>query len=113
VDGTQTNFHNPTTGHTSQSLSQNILPTKYNLNMRGLGLDPFCVFCLTERETTTHILWDFPSASDVWSICERKFEKSCFVGPAFAVDFEHLVEFCTSRELATWLYMPKLLEGCG
>jgi hypothetical protein len=50
----------------------NILPSKDNLNKKGMNLDPFCIVCLTEKESISHVIWDCPSVLDVWSMCGRK-----------------------------------------
>jgi len=51
----------------------NILPTKDNLLGEGIDLDPACVFCKTVPETVHYVLWECPSAADVWGVCGRKF----------------------------------------
>jgi hypothetical protein len=52
----------------------NILPTKDNLQKKGIVLDSSCIFCNYEQETAQHVLWDCPSASDVSGDCDCKIQ---------------------------------------
>jgi hypothetical protein len=53
----------------------NILPTKENLCRRKIIMDSLCMFCGMEVESGFHILWQCPSAMDVWSGGCPKFRK--------------------------------------
>jgi hypothetical protein len=66
-------------------------------------------FCLTEKESISHVLWGYPSASDVWSICGRKIQKSRFRGQFFVDIFEYLVNICTAEELALYAEVARRL----
>jgi hypothetical protein len=44
------------------------LPTRENLAKRKVITDSICPFCEQEMETCCHILWQCPSAKDVWSM---------------------------------------------
>jgi ribonuclease HI len=77
----------------------NILPTKDNLQKRGMVLDPLCIFCMSECETVKHILWDCPSASDVWGVCGRKVQKSSGEGSTFIEVLENMIERGTIEDL--------------
>jgi hypothetical protein len=56
---------------------QEILPIKHNLFKRKITSDPFCPICGQADETSLHILWECPSARDVWSGCGKKTAKKC------------------------------------
>jgi hypothetical protein len=43
-----------------------ILPTRKNLQQRKIIDDPLCPICGLEEETAVHILWECPTAQDVW-----------------------------------------------
>jgi hypothetical protein len=58
-----------------------ILPTKANLCKRKIILDSLCLICGLADETSFHILWECPSARDVWSGYGKKLQKSSFGGP--------------------------------
>jgi hypothetical protein len=60
---------------------QSILPTKDNLVKRKIIQDPLCPICGLEPETSFHILWDCPSARDVWGVSLRVFQKRVSHGP--------------------------------
>jgi ribonuclease HI len=45
---------------------KDILPTRANLHRRKIVEDASCPICGREEETTSHILWQCPSAMDVW-----------------------------------------------
>jgi hypothetical protein len=77
---------------------QNILPTKDNLQKKGISLDPLCLFCKTEVETTKHILWDCPLAADVWGACGRIIQKSYVAGYSFAEVMEVLFDRCNGED---------------
>lgn len=81
-------------------------------------IDPLCSICNLEIETTYHILWGCPSASDVWGVSSRGFQKSIFPGPDFINVAEGMHkkfdgdEFCLFAEIAwriwfrrnTWIH---------
>lgn len=77
----------------------NILPTKDNLKKRGIVQESWCLFCCSEFETIKHILWDCPSATDVWGACGRKVQKSTGEGNFFIDVMEGMMERCTIEEL--------------
>lgn len=55
-----------------------ILPTRENLHRRKIIDDPARPICGLEAETTFHILWQCPSAMDVWCEGLRIFQKRSF-----------------------------------
>ena len=65
-----------------------ILPTRENLCRRIIIQDPLCTLYGGEIESVFHILWQCPSAMDVWLMGPKKIQKSSFPGP----DFLHVVE---------------------
>jgi hypothetical protein len=54
----------------------NILPTKENLNKRGIASDPLCPVCGLVPETMGHVLWSCPAAKDVWLENMMRIQKS-------------------------------------
>jgi hypothetical protein len=77
----------------------NILPTWSNLQKKGIALDPLCLFCQTELETVRHVLWDCPSASDVWGACDRKIQKSNVGGDNFSDVVQYMFDRCSHEEV--------------
>lgn len=55
---------------------QQFVPTKENLFIRGIVLDPQWPICGREEETAKHIMWSCLSAWDVWGACRKKLQKS-------------------------------------
>ena len=76
-----------------------ILPTQEKLHRRKISMDPLCPPCGLLAETSFHALWDCPSARDVWSICGRKIQKSCFDGPEFMEVVEGIFNKCEEEEI--------------
>jgi hypothetical protein len=66
-----------------QSACHDILPTRANLCVRKVIMDPLCPTCKREPEMAFHTLWQCPSAGDVWIAGGFIFRKSCFEGPDF------------------------------
>jgi hypothetical protein len=77
-----------------------VLPTKANLLRRGVLQEVVCVLCNQEIESTRHVLWDCPTAQDVWCACDRIFQKSSFEGSGFREIWEALIMRCNQEELA-------------
>jgi hypothetical protein len=75
-----------------------ILPTRANLCARKIITDPLCPQCGREPETAFHILWQCPSAGDVWGTAGRVFQKSCFIGPDFIRVVEGMIRKCNPEE---------------
>jgi ribonuclease HI len=72
--------------------SQDILPTRGNLRRRKITDDYLCPICGLSEETTVHILWQCPSAVDVWSIGSAKLQKSSCSGKNFRQIVEDILE---------------------
>lgn len=47
-------------------LCNNALPTKQNINQRGIPVDPICVFCNKEQENAAHLFRDCEWATRMW-----------------------------------------------
>lgn len=77
---------------------QNILLTRENLWRRKVISDPSCPICGLEAETIFHILWNYPSAQDVWRGDYVKFQKACLEGPDWLRTIEHMLNKCTKEE---------------
>jgi len=77
----------------------NILPTKDNLLRKGIDLDPTCVFCKTVPKTVHHVLWECPSATDVWGVCGRKIQKCSNAVNSFKEVVEMFFVLCSPEEV--------------
>jgi hypothetical protein len=75
-----------------------ILPTKANLFLRKVTMDPYCPICEGEEETVYHALWQCPAARDMWSAGCVKFQKSCLGGPKFLQVAEGMLNGCDQLE---------------
>jgi ribonuclease HI len=79
--------------------SNDILPTRENLCRRRIITDPLCPLCGLEAESGFHVLWQCPSAMDVWSAGNIIFQKCTFPGPGFRQVVEGLFNRCTQEEM--------------
>ena len=85
------------------------LPTRENLCRKRIIDDPVCSFCMTEVESTFHILWQCPSARDVWSAGSVKFQKSVFSGPDFLQVAEGMLGKCDTMEFQLFVGISRRL----
>jgi hypothetical protein len=76
----------------------NILPTTENLIKKGMDVDPLCFFGKFEVESVKHILWDCPSANDVWGGCGKSMQKSVVAGDTFIEVLEYILKQCTTGD---------------
>jgi hypothetical protein len=76
-----------------------ILPTQEKLYKRKISVDPLCPLCGLSTETSFHALWDCSSARDVWSMCERKIQKSHFAGLDFMEVVEGIFTKCEEEDI--------------
>ena len=96
-----------------------ILPTRVNLYSRRVNISPTCPICEKKEETTFHILWQCPSAQDVWGASCATFQKSIVNGPNFLSIVEEMWTKCNKTEFALfagiawqiWLRRNELLHG--
>jgi ribonuclease HI len=86
---------------------RNLLPTKENLLQRKVVSEPLCPICGRETETVFHILWDCPSARDVWGASERCFQKCSFTGPNFIQVAEGILSRWGSDALAAFIILAR------
>ncbi|XP_059437059.1 uncharacterized protein LOC132170184 [Corylus avellana] len=77
----------------------NMLPTKSNLCKKKVLDSPSCPICHLEEESTEHILWYCPSASDVWSCGPITVQKSICGNGHFIHLFEDLIDRYEQQEL--------------
>ena len=68
--------------------SSKIPPTKENLFERGITTNPMCSICGINTETVGHILWNCPSARDVWLDYPKMIQKCSSDDDAFINIFE-------------------------
>ncbi|XP_059451341.1 uncharacterized protein LOC132182133 [Corylus avellana] len=96
-----------------------ILPTRANLYKRNIVNDPKCPICGREVETGFHILWQCPSAMDVWSMGNKKLQKRNFIGPYFVQVVEGVLAQCSPDEVQMfvglarriWLRRNEIVHG--
>jgi hypothetical protein len=86
-----------------------ILPTRENLARRKIIDDDSYPLCGLEQESAFHILWQCPSAMDVWSSSCMKFQKASFLGPDFKQAVEFFMKVCSQEELAQFAGLVKCL----
>lgn len=77
----------------------NILLTKERLHRKKITQDPHCPLCGLEAETSFHILWNCPSARDVWGACGRKIQKRVFEGLEFIQVMEGIITSCEEDDI--------------
>ncbi|XP_042952141.1 uncharacterized protein LOC122289229 [Carya illinoinensis] len=80
----------------------NALPTRANLKVRKVVEDTACPICSQPSETIEHVLWECPSARDVWSMSSRKFQKASIGSFSLVEKLEGLVESKETKELQTF-----------
>jgi hypothetical protein len=80
-----------------------ILPTKVSLQKRKVVEETMCPICNLAEETCFHILWDCPSARDVWSGSLKKFQKSSSIGPTFRHVAEEVFKTCDEMEISSFV----------
>lgn len=82
-------------------------------------MDPSCIFCKLEGESTMHILWNCPSSNNVWGACAKKLQKCTKGGDSFLVLLEELIDKCKVEELelfgvlawSLWFRRNKVVHG--
>ena len=77
-----------------------LLPTRVNLFKRKVITDPSCLFCGVAAKTGFHVLWDYPSAKDVWSMAGGVLQKSHYYGPEFLQVVEGIFRKCGQEDCA-------------
>jgi hypothetical protein len=78
---------------------KNILPTKDNPMRWKVTQEACCLICNGSVEMAKHILWECPSAQDVWGGSKIIFQKSLCVGENFMGVLEYLMGKCSVMEL--------------
>jgi hypothetical protein len=86
---------------------KNILPTKANLQKRGIVLDSLCIFCKMESETNYHILWVCTSSQDVWGAYNTTTQKSIVNDNTFVEVMEYMMDRCTKEELDIFVVITR------
>jgi hypothetical protein len=74
-----------------------ILPTKDNLKKMRVTEDHICIFCNQQPETLVHILWECPSAVDVWGACGGRIQKSNTTGATIMDVMKNLKRRCSGK----------------
>jgi hypothetical protein len=95
------------------------LQTRENLAKRKVITNLIYHFREQEKETCSHILWQCPSARDVWSIGPLKTQKSTLTGPDFMQIVEGIFGVCLKEETVQfvglvrriWLRRNEVLHG--
>jgi ribonuclease HI len=86
---------------------QDILPTRDKLFRRKVISDPSCPICGLEAETIIHILWQCPSAQDVWSEGCIKVQKSSCSDLDFLQVAERILEKCDMEEFQNFVIVTR------
>jgi hypothetical protein len=60
-------------------------------------------------EMNFHILWQCPTALDVWSMCPIKFQKTSIVGSCFLEVVEELFQKCSLEEMRLFIGLARKL----
>jgi len=79
-------------------ICNNLLPTKKNLFHRRVVDYQLCPICTVKAESVGHILWECPSAMDVWSWGTRSLQKCGSVGTSMSRVLEAVLKSCTSTD---------------
>jgi hypothetical protein len=95
------------------------LQTRENLAKRKVITNSIYPFREQEKETCSYILWQCPSARDVWSIGPLKTQKSTLTGPDFMQIVEGIFGVCLKEETVQfvglvrhiWLRRNEVLHG--
>lgn len=71
--------------------------------MRKVVTDSLCPICNIEAESVSHILWECPSAADVWGVCDRGFQKCTVTGKEFRKVAEFILEKFGTEKFALFV----------
>lgn len=85
------------------------LQKKKKMNRRKITEDPLSPICGLEEETTLHILWECPSARDVWCVGSTKLQKSPSIGMSFLEIVDVIFKNCTTGEILHFAGIARLL----
>jgi ribonuclease HI len=93
--------------------------TRKNLCRRNIIDNPRCPICDMEEETAVHVLWECPSAKDVWSGSSRRLQKSAITGKFFLQIAEDIFQRCSAEEILMfvctarriWLRRNEVVHG--
>lgn len=86
---------------------RNLLPTKDNLLHMKVISEPSSPVCGLETETAFYILWDCPSARDVWGASEKLFQKCSFTGSDFIQVAEGILTRCGREALISFIILAR------
>ncbi|KAG6721291.1 hypothetical protein I3842_03G106200 [Carya illinoinensis] len=75
------------------------IPTLANLKKRRVVEDSSCIVCKSEPETSSHVLWGCPAATDVWNQACVKIQKMSFHSDQFFKVWAMLVQKLEVSEL--------------
>ena len=88
---------------------RNILPSMDNLLRRGVVKEDRCILCDNGSETLVHVLWECPSAVDVWGACCGKIQKCSFLGNGFLDILEQSLNRCSHEDVNLFAILAKKL----
>ncbi|XP_075674966.1 uncharacterized protein LOC142644186 [Castanea sativa] len=86
-----------------------ILPTRCNLAKRNLIVETDCPICLHSPETEVHLLWDCPTAQDVWVGSRTKLQKCSLSQQNILHLFEFLMNKLEPKEMELFLVQAWML----
>ncbi|XP_021757463.1 uncharacterized protein LOC110722503 [Chenopodium quinoa] len=91
-------------------LLHNALPLSGNLQRRGISIDPTCVFCYQERETSDHLFRDCSFTSYLWACAPITFSPSILHGKPFNDWFVDTVS--KLRSSRNWDVLASFVSFC-
>ncbi|XP_059453388.1 uncharacterized protein LOC132183934 [Corylus avellana] len=80
-----------------------LLPTRNNLVRKKITIDPMCLICGREVETTFHIIWACSSLMDVWSGGSRTFQKFIPLSSDLLLLAEGIYQKCEREEFTIFV----------
>ncbi|XP_042974825.1 uncharacterized protein LOC122306461 [Carya illinoinensis] len=83
------------------------LPTMSNLFKKKIVSSPLCPVCCNSDETAGHILWNCPSAMDVWSYGPKRIQKSSVRAESFFKIIEELRDLCDIQTLGAFVMIAR------
>jgi hypothetical protein len=84
-----------------------ILPTQEILMKRKIISDPLCPIYGLEVETVSHILWECPSAMDMWGGCSKTLQKCSFTRHSFIKIFEEIGRLGSEHDIRLFVGLAK------
>ncbi|XP_062145843.1 uncharacterized protein LOC133853833 [Alnus glutinosa] len=85
------------------------LPNKENLRKKKVLEDTSCPFCLREKETLIHAIWDCPAAQDMWGCNLSPFQKCSWEVFSFRELFERSIYSFDKDKVELLVYVARAI----